>query len=67
MKSIKDRYQSTASSETTSASARLSAALESVLEMIDELPVTVDPFHQLVVDNARRALDETGWLRPVTR
>lgn len=64
MRSTTDHNQSAADPETTSPPARLSAALESLLEMIDELPVPVDPFHQLVVDHARRVLDEAGgWNR----
>lgn len=39
---------------------RLWAAVEALLEVIDELPEVLDPFHEIKVRHARRILDEVA-------
>ena len=46
---------------------RLTAALDTLLEVIDEQPTVLDPFHAIVIEHARRALDEAGFPVAVRR
>jgi hypothetical protein len=38
-----------------------------LLQLVDECPVALDPFHEIVVNHARRALDEAGLPLAVRR
>jgi hypothetical protein len=38
----------------------LSAALDLLLQVVDELPIAVDPCHEIYIRHARQALEQSG-------